>query len=305
MVSPMHHRIRRRQRKTPADRIFHTFNNTFLWFILLLVLYPLVYIVSSSFSSPKATMAGHVWLYPVDFTLLGYQRVFEQSAIARSYFNTVFYTVFGTITSLFLTVCAAYPLSRKRFRGKGLYTFIIAFTMFFGGGLIPTYILIRSLGMVNTRWVMIIPNAVFAWNIIITRTYYQTTISDEILESAKMDGCSDFRFIGSIVLPLSGAITAVNVLFYAVDRWNSFFDAFIYLNSQELFPLTILLRKILVSSQFEPKDVMGLESEAARIGLREVIKYSLIIVASFPVLCMYPFVQKYFVKGIMVGSIKG
>ena len=200
---------------------------------------------------------------------------------------------------------AAYPLSRRDLVGRNLFMFLITFTMIFSGGLIPTYLLVRELGMINTRWVMMIPNAIAAWNVIITRTYYQTTISDELLEAAQLDGCSDARFIWQIVVPLSGAITAVNTLFYAVGHWNAFFNAFIYLNDDRLFPLQIVLREILIANDIDLELTGDVIDDEARQGLRELLKFSLIVVASVPVLMMYPFVQKYFVRGVMIGSIKG
>jgi multiple sugar transport system permease protein/putative aldouronate transport system permease protein len=295
----------RRIRTSSRDRTFELVNNALLAVALITVGYPLIYIVSASFSSTQAVVGGRVWLWPVEFSLLGYQTIFEYRAVWNAYANTVFYTVFGTAINVVLTIMAAYPLSRRDLQGRNLFMFMITFTMIFSGGLIPTYLLIRSLGMLNTRWVMMIPNAIAAWNIIITRTYYQSTIPDELHEAAQLDGCSDVRFLMSVVVPLSGAITAVNALFYAVAHWNAFFNAFIYLSRKELYPLQIILREILIQNEVDNDVFTDVAEQEAREGLRELIKFSLIIVASVPVLCIYPFVQKYFVRGVMIGSIKG
>ena len=295
----------RRIRTSSRDRTFELVNNALLAVALITVGYPLIYIVSASFSSTQAVVGGRVWLWPVEFSLLGYQTIFEYRAVWNAYANTVFYTVFGTAINVVLTIMAAYPLSRRDLQGRNLFMFMITFTMIFSGGLIPTYLLIRSFGMLNTRWVMMIPNAIAAWNIIITRTYYQSTIPDELHEAAQLDGCSDVRFLMSVVVPLSGAITAVNALFYAVAHWNAFFNAFIYLSRKELYPLQIILREILIQNEVDNDVFTDVAEQEAREGLRELIKFSLIIVASVPVLCIYPFVQKYFVRGVMIGSIKG
>lgn len=290
-----------------GDKVFLFFNNVFLTVVFLLVLYPLIYILSSSFSSTSAVIAGRVWLWPVDFSLRGYKAVFENAYIISGYTNSAIYMVAGTIVNVFMTILAAYPLSRKDFKARNFFMLIFAFTMWFSGGLIPSYILINSLGMINTRWVMIIPGAISVWNMIITRTYFESTISRELLEAAQIDGCNDFKFVTKIVLPLSGAIIAVITLFYAVGHWNAFFNAFIYLNEKKLFPLQLILREILVLSQIDISMISGIRMEEieAREGIKELLKYSLIIVASVPVLILYPFVQRYFVKGVMIGSLKG
>ena len=295
----------RRIHTSSRDRIFEMVNNALLAVALITVGYPLIYIVSASFSSTQAVVGGRVWLWPVEFSLLGYQTIFEYRAVWAGYANTVFYTVFGTAINVVLTIMAAYPLSRRDLQGRNLFMFMITFTMIFSGGLIPTYLLVRGLGMLNTRWVMMIPNAIAAWNVIITRTYYQSTIPDELHEAAQLDGCSDVRFLMSVVVPLSGAITAVNALFYAVAHWNAFFNAFIYLSKDELYPLQIILREVLIQNDFDNEAFTDVSDQETREGLRELLKFSLIIVASIPVLCIYPFVQKYFVRGVMIGSIKG
>lgn len=294
-----------RIKKTGSDIVFNIINNIFLTICLIVVLYPLIYILSASFSSPQAVTSGRVWLFPVDFSLEGYKAVFENDSIITGYANTIFYTVVGTALNLVMTIMAAYPLSRKDFYGRNIFMFFFTFTMIFNGGLIPTYLLVSQLGLINTRWVLIIIGAISVWNVIITRTYYQNTIPDELLEAAQLDGCSDIRFIWSVVLPLSKAITAVLVLFYGVGHWNEFFNAFIYISKKELYPLQIVLRDILVMNSIDPNMVVDTELMVAKQGLADLLKYSLIIVASAPILCLYPFVQKYFVKGVMIGSIKG
>ena len=226
--------------------------------------------------------------------------------LARGYANTIFYTVFGTAISVALTLLAAYPVSRRRFRGRNIYMFLFVFTMIFDGGIIPTYLVVRGAGMINTRWAMLIPTAVAAWNVIITRTFFQVNVPDELLEAAQIDGSSDMQFFWHVVLPISGAIVAVNTLFYAVYKWNSFFEAFLYLNNQRLVPLQIVLRNILVVNSMDASlFAISAGSDAAQSQLRELIKFAVIVVASVPVLMLYPFVQKYFVRGVLIGSIKG
>ena len=292
---------------TRADRIFDTCNLVFSLLVFGAVAYPLLYVLSSSFSSTGAVISGKVWLLPVEPSIAGYQAVFSNGYILSGYGNTIFYTFFGTIVNLVVTVLAAYPLSRKDFRYRGIFMFIFAFTMFFSGGLIPTYLLINRLGMINTRWVMIIPPALNVFFMIMMRTYFQTNISDELLEAAKVDGCSDLRFLVSVVVPLSGAIIAVMTLFYAVSHWNAFFSAFIYLSSRDLYPLQLILREILVLSRVDVTEMAteSIEELTRRQGLADLLKFSLIIVASVPVLMLYPFIQRYFVKGVMLGAIKG
>lgn len=294
-----------RLRRTKEDLVFDIANTLILGLATLLVLYPLLYVVSASFSSRYAVMSGQVWLWPVQPSLEGYRAVFVNDSVITGYLNSAFYAIVGTTVNVILTIMAAYPLSRKDFKARNILMFVFTFTMIFNGGLIPTYLIVRSLGLINTRAVMIIPNAIGVWHIIVARTYYQSTISTELQEAAKLDGCSDFRFVWHVVIPLSKALTAVLVLFYAVTHWNSFFQAFIYLSKEELFPLQIILRDILVMNTIDASMTVDPEELAAKEGMAELLKYSLIIVASVPVLSIYPFVQKYFVKGVMIGAIKG
>ncbi|QCJ45553.1 carbohydrate ABC transporter permease (plasmid) [Bacillus sp. S3] len=296
----MNHSIK----ETKSDRIFTIVNYSVLSLLLVVFLYPLIYILSASFSSTEAVLSGKVWLWPVDFSLEGYKAVFSYKLIWTGYANSIFYTVVGTLINIGMTILAAYPLSRDEFFGRKFFMLLFLFTMIFSGGIIPNYLLIKELGMLDTRWAMIIPGAMSVFNVIITRTYFKSTIPKELQEAAKIDGCSDFRFLRSIVLPLSGPIIAVMTLFYAVGHWNSFFNALIYLRDQDLFPLQLILNSILVQNQVDPQMLGDMERMAAKAGLSELLKYSLIVVASVPVLIIYPFVQKHFVKGVMIGSLK-
>jgi multiple sugar transport system permease protein/putative aldouronate transport system permease protein len=296
---------RRLARESRQDRAFNTVNTVFLSICFLVVLYPLLYVVSNSFSSPEAVISGRVWLWPVQPSLEGYELVFESGEIWRGYANTIFYTFFGTMINVVLTVMLAYPLSRRDFAGRNAIMFMVTFTMMFSGGIIPTFLLVRSLGILNTRWAMLLPNAITVWNVIITRTYFQTNIPVELLESAELDGCSNTRFILAVVVPLSGAIVAVITLFYAVMHWNTFFSALIYLRDSKLYPLQIILRAILLENQIDYTIVTNIEQEEARQMIASLLKFSLIVVASVPVLVIYPFVQKYFVQGVLIGALKG
>jgi putative aldouronate transport system permease protein len=272
--------------------------------LLALMAYPLVFVVSASFSDPVKVIKGEVWLFPQGWTLEPYRLVFENDSIWSGFRNTLLYASVGTFTNVVLTIMAAYPLSRKDLPGRNFLMFIVVFTMFFNGGLIPTYLLVKGLGMVNTLWAMIVPTAIATYNLIVMRTYFQNSIPFEIQESAWMDGCSNIRLLISIVLPLSKPIIAVMVLFYVVGHWNGYFQALIYLQDRDLFPLQLILREILILNQ---SDDMGLGQigMTERVMMAESIKYSVIIVSSIPVLILYPFIQKYFVQGVMIGSIKG
>ena len=291
--------------QTRGEYFFYLLNDLFLLFCLLMVLYPIIFVFSASFSSPTAVTTGKVVLFPVDFSIEGYKAVFQNDDIVLGYANTIFYTVVGTAINIFLTVLCAYPLARKEMYGREIFTFIISFTMIFSGGLIPTYILVQNLGIINTRWAMLLPNAIGAWNVIMARTYYQSTISDDLFEAAQLDGCSHIRFLWTVVLPLSKAISAVLVLFYGVGHWNQYFSAFIYLSDRKLFPLQIILREILIMNQIDSSMIVDPVLMARKQGLADLLKYSLIIVSSVPVWIAYPFVQRYFVKGVMIGAIKG
>lgn len=287
------------------DKIFYTIVFAIVTLFLITVIYPLVFILSSSFSAGEAVQSGKVFLWPVGFTLKGYSEVLNYSDVFIGFRNTLFYTICGTLFNLFVTLACAYPLSRRDFVGRGFFSFLFAFTMLFGGGLIPSYLLMKDLHLINSVWVLIIPGAMSVYNMIVTRTFLQTNIPTELLEASQIDGCSDVRYFFAIVLPLSKAIIAVMGLFYAVGHWNAFFGALIYINDRNLYPLQLFLREILLNSQMNSSTSLDPELLQAKQGLAELLKYSLIVVTTVPILFVYPFVQKYFVKGIMVGSVKG
>jgi putative aldouronate transport system permease protein len=287
------------------DRIFSAINYSVLSLAFLVVLYPLLFILSSSLSSGDAVISGRVWLFPVEINLEGYTAVFRNKNIGIGYGNSAIYMVAGTVINVLMTILAAYPLSRKDLFGRNFYMALFTFTMLFNGGLIPTYLLIKNLGMLNTRWAMLIPNALLVYNVIVTRTYFQTSIPQELLEAAKMDGCRDYKFILRVVLPLSGPIIAVISLWYAVGHWNTYFSALIYLKSTRLYPLQLFLRSILLRATLLSADLFEESADEDLTGLLEVLRFSLIIVASLPVLAIYPLVQRYFIRGVMIGALKG
>ncbi len=294
-----------RIRETGIDRAFTIINYTLLTLFLLVILYPLIYVVSASFSDGAAVIAGRVWLWPVNPSLFAYEKVFSYPLIWSGYGNSLFYAVVGTLVNVTMTLIAAYPLSRRDLWGKNVILGLFLFTMFFNGGLIPTYLLVRDLGMRNTRWALIIPQALSVWNLLIAITFLRSSIPQELLEASQLDGCSDLQYFFRVLLPLSTPLIAVMSLFYAIGHWNQFFAALLYLTDKDLFPLQIILRNILISSQVDMAMIEDIKVMAAREALRELLKYALIVVASVPVLIIYPFVQKYFVKGIMLGSVKG
>ena len=285
------------------DRLFYTVSYILLGLLLIIISYPLIYVVSSSFSAPNAVLAGKVVLWPVDPSLEGYQAIFRNKYIGIGYFNSFFYTILGTVINVALTLMTAYPLTRKEMPFNKFITFLFTFTMFFSGGMIPTYMLMSTLKLLDTRWIMLISGFVSVYNMIITRTFIQSSIPNELFEAAQIDGCSYLKYFIVMVLPLSKAVIAVISLYYAVGHWNSYFDAFLYLNTRELFPLQLFLREILVANTIT-EDVDP-ELMIRKQGLADVLKYSLIIVASVPVLVIYPLVQKFFAKGVMIGSLKG
>lgn len=292
-------------RESKGDRLFMFLIYLFLTLVLIAVAVPLIYIVSSSFSSPQAVTSGKVWLFPVDFTLDGYKAVFNNPQIGVGYLNSLFYTVVGTLINVTLTIMLAYPLAKKSLYGRNFFMVLLVITMMFEGGLIPYYLVVKNLHLLDTRWAMILPGALGVFQVIVARTFFQTTIPDELAEAAELDGCSDIRFILSIVLPLSKPIIAVMTLMYAVGHWNAYFDALIFLRSPDLFPLQIILRNILILNSVDASMMADVSQMQAQQGLKDLLKYSLIVVASLPVLIIYPFVQKHFVKGVMIGSLKG
>ena len=288
-----------------GDKIFIILIYILLTAIMLVVFLPLVYIVSASFSDPQAVISNEVWFLPVRPTLRGYEAVFKNRNILTGFANSFFYMIVGTRVNIVMTVMCAYPLSRKEFTARNKVAMIFVFTMYFSGGLIPTYMLVNSLGLVNTRLAMIIPSAMSTYNMIICRTYFVNSIPDELYEAGQLDGCTPFKYLIKVVVPLSKPILAVLVLYYGVAKWNSYFDAMIYLKNQTLVPLQIVLRDILILNQVDYTMISDASAIAAQRGLTDLLKYSTIVVASLPVLCIYPFVQKYFVKGVMIGAVKG
>lgn len=288
-----------------SDKLFYVLVIVLLSSFFLIVLYPCIYVVSASISSGNAVQSGKVILLPVDFSLKGYETVFNTPKVWTGFRNSLFYTVAGTAINLVMTLTAAYCLARKDVPGSNFIMLFFTFTMFFSGGLIPGYLLIRQLRMLNTAWALILPGAISVYNLIMARTFIQSTIPSELLEASMMDGCSDIMFFLKIVIPLSKAIMAVLVLFYAVGHWNSYFNAMIYLSDRELYPLTIFLREILMADQIDPSTITDPELQSKIAQMAGVIKYALIVVTMIPILLIYPFIQKYFVKGVMIGSVKG
>ena len=290
---------------TTGDKIFICVINIFMIIAMIIVAVPVLNVIASSFSSPKAVAGGKVGIWPVGFTLKGYQLVLENGKLIIGYKNTIFYTVAGTALNIFMTTIAAYPLSRRDFKAGGVLMKIYTFTMYFGGGIIPSYLLMRSLGLINTRWAMILPGAISVYNMIVMRTYFQTNIPTELLESTKIDGCSDFRFLVQFAVPLSKAIMAVMVLFYAIGHWNDFFNAYLYISDEKKYPLSIFFQMLLGGVITKGMDTAQEGMFADRQDYNQLLKYSLIMLTCVPVWCVYPFIQKYFVQGVMIGSVKG
>lgn len=293
-------------KNTAADRTFIILNYALLSAYFLLVLYPLIYVVSASFSDPTEVNLGHVFLYPRGFSLEGYHKVFAYQPVWIGYRNTIFYTVVGTAISLCVTLSCAYALTRRDMVGRGFIMMIITITMFFGGGLIPTYLVVREMRLINTVWAILLLGATSAYNIIVTRTFMSSSIPEEIQEAAMIDGASDFGIFFRVVLPLSMPIIAVMTLFFGVGRWNSYFNEMIYLNDSKLYSLQLYLREILVRNQIsEIMSAEDAEAAADQARVAEIMKYSLIIVSTLPIMCVYPFLQKFFIKGVMLGAVKG
>lgn len=292
-----------------GDKVFDIVNIVLLGVITFMVLYPLYFVLIASISDPDLVNTGKVVLIPKKITFMGYVRVFQDGEILTGYRNTIFYAITGTLINLFMTLTSAFVLSKKRLRGRTFFTFLFAFTMFFSGGLIPTYLLIKKLGMLNKIWALLIPNAVSMYNIVVARTFFANSVPVEIEESAMIDGCNTTYTFVKIVLPLSKALIAVLALFYGIGHWNSFFDALIYITNRKLYPLQLILREILIQNELKTAmmDVMAVGDDVISMQMKiaSMIKYSVIIVSSLPVLIIYPFLQKYFTQGIMLGALKG
>ncbi|OZU88292.1 sugar ABC transporter permease [Virgibacillus indicus] len=291
-----------------SDKAFDKLNTFFVFLIVIVIIYPLIFVISASISDPAAVSSGEMWLWPVDITFEGFKLVFNNDAIWLGYRNTIFYTILGTIIHLVILLPCAYALSRKEMMAKKLILWFILFTMLFNGGLIPTYLVIKSLGMVDTIWAIVIPNVVGAWSILVARAFFQQSIPDQLVEASKIDGASDFYIFRKIVLPLSLPIIAVMALFHAVSLWNQYFTALIYLSDSNLYPLQLILREILIVNEIGGEGMEGgaglAESLVNQVKTAGLVKYAVIIVSSLPLLIVYPFLQRFFVKGVLIGSVK-
>lgn len=288
-----------------GDRLFQWTINILTLLIGIVTLYPLIYVLSASISAPKHILSGKVWLWPVDITFSAYERVFSSGNIVTGYRNTILYATFGTLLNVILTIMAAYPLSIKDMKGRNVITFMITFTMFFSGGMIPSYINVKELGLLNTPFAVIIPGAINATNMLILRNYFINSIPGELREAAEIDGASPLGTLCQIILPLSKSILVVITLYYLVAHWNSYFEAMMYLRDREYYPLQVFLRQILLLSQMgDMAETMGVD-DINTVLIYAALKYAIIVVSAVPLLILYPLVQKFFDKGIMMGSLKG
>lgn len=292
-------------RRTLSDVIFRLMNYSLLMIGILLTLYPVIYVFSASFSDPLSILQGDVWLLPKGFNLNAYKRVLRNADIMTGYRNSIIYTLVGTAINLLMTTLAAFPLSRKRLPGKNVITLFILFTMFFSGGLIPSFITYQQLGLYNNLAVMVLPGAISVYNLIIMRSFFQNSIPEELYEAAYMDGATNFQTLTRIVVPLSKPIFAVMLMYYGISHWNAYFNAMIYLGDRDRFPLQLIMRELLIKDEMGGMMSEGGETMVEQILLSESLKYAVIVAASLPALVIYPFLQKYFVKGVMIGAIKG
>lgn len=295
---------RNKVRRQGKDLVFDIVLYAICAVLLALVIYPLWFIVIASFSDPSAVAGGHVWLVPVGFTLDGYDELFKQAEVWTGYRNTIVYTVLGTIFGLMVNIPAAYALSRKDLWGRRVLMGLFVFTMFFSGGMIPIFLTVQEMGFYNNFWVMIVPFAVSAYNIIVARTFFENSLPPDLWDAASIDGCGNLRFFFTMALPLSKAVISVIALWTAVGQWNGYFNALLYLRDSNLHPLQLIMRNILITNQSFA--AMG-TGEAAMVAMRRanLIRYSMIIVATVPIMCVYPFIQKYFDQGVMIGAVKG
>lgn len=294
--------MKRRKERFNSNMIFTIAVYSILILAAILWVYPLIYVVSASFSDPEALLAGEVVLFPKGFNLNAYKVIFKDKNIMTGYANTIFYSVVGTLYNMVLTICAAYPLSRKDLKGRNFLTAMITFTMFFSGGMIPTYLNLRDLGLLNNRLVMIVPGAISVTNFIIMRNYFTYSVPNELIESAYMEGASQLQILRKIVLPLSKSILSVLTIYYMAGHWNAYFSAMIYLSEDEMMPLQVFLRRILILGSM---DGMGSGSTMTDSLIYESLKYGVIVVSTIPMLLAYLAVQKSFKKGMMMGSLKG
>ena len=290
------------KKRTGSDRFFEAINLTLLFMICFIIVYPIYHLLIVSISDGYAVLRGEVGIWPVGINFTAYRAVLQNPSIPRAYMNTVLYTTVGTTINLVFTTLCAYPLSRKWFYGRNFFTFLIVFTMFFDAGIISNFMLVRSLGLLDSIWALVLPPAISAWNMIIMRTFFQTQIPDEVHESATLDGAREFTIFLKIILPLSKPVLATMTLFYAVGHWNSWFSALIYLNRSEMFPMQLIMRNIVLAG-----DTTAIAATvAADMGIiARNIRYAVVFITMVPILLVYPFVQRYFVKGIMIGSLKG
>lgn len=295
---------RHKVKKSGKDKAFEIMLYILSALILLIVLYPLYFVVIASFSDPSAVAGGQVWLWPKGFTLDGYEELLRHDEIWIGYKNTILYTIAGTLFGLAVNVFAAYALSRRDLVGRRFFMMMFVVTMFFNGGLIPTFLTVKELGFYDSFWVMVIPFAVSTYNIIVARTFFETSIPEDLNDAARIDGCGNLYYFFKIVLPLSKAILAVIGLWTAVGMWNSYFNALIYIKDADKYPLQLILRNILITNNLQMSFGSG---EAMQVALRlsNLMRYSVIIVSTLPIMCLYPFVQKYFNQGVMIGAVKG
>ena len=297
--------------KVQGDFRFDVINMIALTILMLIFFYPMYLCLISAISSPEEVFAGRVLLIPKGFNAEGFQRVLQNDSLWRGYLNSICYTILGTAINLALTMTGAFVLSRKTFALRGVLNWMVLITMFFGGGMIPTYLLVKNLGMLNTVWALVLPGAISTWNLIITRTFISSSIPDELQEAAQIDGCNNARFFVSIVLPNSSTIIAVIGLFYAVDHWLSYWNAMLYITKSEMYPLQLVLRDILLKAEVALQnaqsgaDLDGGASIVELLRISESVKYIVVIAGTLPLLIVFPFVEKYFVKGVMIGSVKG
>lgn len=288
-----------------SDLVFYILSGIFLTFFFLIVLYPIVFVIASSFSSGAAVTGGKVFLWPVGFNIDGYKIVLNNRDILSGFKNSLTYMFVGTTINVFLTMFAAYGLSREDLPGANGIMLFFAITLFFNGGLIPTFMLIRKLNLLDTMWSLVLPGAINIYNLVVARTFIKSSIPKELFEASSIDGCSDFKYFIKVVIPLSKAIIAVLILFYGIVHWNSYFYPMLYLSTRSKFTLPIFLKEILIANQIDPSTVSDPELMLKIAQTADVIKYALIVISIIPVLIIYPFAQKYFVKGVMIGSVKG
>lgn len=305
VTSKVHNRIKRPK----EDKILLVVTICIITLIFFVVLFPLMHILAASFSSSNALYAGKVLIFPADFSLGGYQLVLKHAEFWTGYRNTILYTVVGTFVDVAVIMMCAYPMSRRDLPGRNILMAIFVFTMYFSGGMIPNFLVVRDLKLLDSMWALILPGCLSVYQMIVARTFLQSTIPQEMLEAAQIDGCSDIRYFFSIILPLSKAVIAVTALFRAVVHWNAYFDAMLYINTRAKIPLQLVLRDILVASDYQTSftDLGAMDPEAAMAIQRtaEIMKYALIVISSAPIMLFYPFAQKYFIKGVMIGSVKG